>query len=399
MSKTVIVFSTRFIGPFQNNCLFSENRYERKTFSSDLLADYFWNMIKQDNVFIKEKLNDSYLDKKALETISANKSEEGLEEYLGSKKNQEELKYALRQLGINKPFSITYFDWIDEIVQKGISGTIPNPIKDKLKKLLQYYVEYKKHNKPAEDIIERIKHQTGIWIGENLKSDNSDDQVVFNLDNKNARISRPWLAYRFSYYQLNENNDEISVYAVWPLKKRCPQGPNGSYAWVDALTHQFLDSLNKDAKEIYLILHDVDIEKSIFKILIDDTVHQKTNRYVALFQHIDAMGNFLKKPCNNVPEGIRSFVKQEVNKARIRKWLCEAYQFITADTDEQLLKNFTKNMTDLDKIYFKNIIAKAESIISNTGDNQYQPKFELINLLNDELKKRLIVNNPDNDIL
>ena len=61
MSKTVTVFSTRFIDPLFDDRLFSKGHYDREVFSSKKLADFFWDDIKKDTVFLESLLTtDNY---------------------------------------------------------------------------------------------------------------------------------------------------------------------------------------------------------------------------------------------------------------------------------------------------------------------------------------------------
>ncbi len=373
MSKTVIVFSTRFIGPLHQNCLFSN--CTRKTFTSKSLANFFWDDIKQNKEYLKSLLTDNYF---------INEKKQALVEFLVSHKD--ELKRFISNNSLEHSFSTTDFNWIGFITN---NPEFRLPLEEQ-RKLKELYMDY---NKSIDD-TSQLSNTDSLDLCNALKTDTY--QRPFNLGVEDDGKS-PWLYYRFSYYELNPANDSVKVYAVWPLQFHSPQ-QDRKYQWVEALTDQFLsDKLdNNDATELYLILHDDDIKNHTpFEVIIDDTA-KNAARHVALFQHdnIDEIGRFIKRvPNNSSPEEVKSYVEKMVMEARKRKLLRDAYDFFKYHKSDQLL-DATKKLYQLDKERFKDIYVDA-LVLSNPGGMtiQYIDKFKLsfIGHLNKEIRDLMIV--------
>ena len=360
MSKTVIVFSTRFITPHAEDCLFSKANSKRKTFSSKQIVDFFWNDIKNDNKYVQ--LVKDYL--KEDDTLNE------LVRYIESNKTQ--LEDLISKYGLSIAVSPNDFGWIEELL-----SNVNEPLEDLTRK---YYA----FNKGSDSII----NESGKWIADHIKDDSS--QQPFNIDDEASDVEGPWLLYRFSYYELNSNTDDVKVYAVWPLaKNKKSLQKDGEHLWVDALTDQFLTHLNPTADKLYLILHDDDIEKSIFKVL-EYKKDGNLTRYIALFQHVDAMGAFLNNPRNNKPEIVKENVERMVKDAHKRKLLRDACDYITcteSDKSDHLLIT-AKELHELDNDKFRLIHEIAEKIkgCEDTATEQYIDclKLELISQLNQQ---------------
>jgi hypothetical protein len=233
-----------------------------------------------------------------------------------------------------------------------------------------------------------------LWICENLRDDTEQEPLyIFNGDSKKRE---PWLTYRFSYYELNNNSNDVKVYAVWPLSEGLsPKDDDGNYPWVDALSDQFLSKKlgNDDATDLYLILHDKDIERSIFKVIIDDIWKNKYTRHVALFQHIDAIGAFLEKAITDCTTSIKTFVERTVISDRKRQLICDAYDYITREQPENInnLQSVITNLIKLDGDKFNQLSIISSNIqnfhgISAFSDNLNKEKLRLISELNIQLK-------------
>lgn len=377
MSKTVIVFSTRYIDPLNKHYkdrLFSGDHFHRKIFTSKLLADYFWNDIKKDKNLLRRLLiNDYFLNKQKQELV----------DFLNTKKI--ELEEVIQCLDPTKSFSTTEFTWIGNIFATGTDF----PLKKELRA---------KHHAYRISIQDTtlIEREDSLEICEKLKTDTK--QKSYNLDPAEPGVEGPWMTYRFSYYELNNNNNDVSVYAVWPLERESPYN-KGKYPWIEALMDQFLTILNPDAKEIFLLLHDNDIkDHTPFKIIIDDTAGTVA-RHVALFQHdnLDEIGSFLSKTPNNIsPEDVKSYIEGMVMEARIRNWLFEAYDYFTND-DTNKLWNASANLIKLDENKFKAIFEIADKIEGGTPTATKQHldelKLSLISILNQKLRDYMIINN------
>lgn len=373
MSKTVIVFSTRLIWPEDENGLFSVAK--PKPFTSELLADYFWDRIKKDSSLLKTILAGNYFE---------NPKKDELLSFLHA--NEEELKTDIHKIDPNlklEDFFKPKFQWIQKLLAKAQ----PFNLKEELKR------KYQPYQKSIKDTNE-IKRTKSVELCNTLQTDS--EQAPYDLDpGKPSVANKPWLRYRCSYYEFS--NTDISVYAVWPLKTESTRDKSGNYEWVTALTDQFLDKLNPGAEKLFLILHDNDIEDHTpFKVIIDDK-HGNTARHVALFQHEnqDEIGSFLLKTSNDCsPEDVKSYVEQEILVARIRKWLCDAYDNITNDDVNKLLDAST-NLINLDQEKFKDISEKVNEIAGCTTNTLKQHlddlKMELIQLLNQKLREYMII--------
>lgn len=385
MSKTVIVFSTRLISPFTQNGLFSETHIKRKSFSSSLLADFFWNDIREDDSFLKSIL-DNMFDSKNNYTDSIYSLNEAIELSKYIKRKQEYFKAQVDH------FSPNDFSWV-----RGFLASNAGKQETIIRELM------KKHAK-LEAALKR-KMQKSTWISEHLKDDLNADQRQHNIGNDENKKPGPWLSRRFSYYELKKNpKDDISVYAIWPLAPKLTKD-NDNEQWVKALSDQFL-SIEPDAKEFYLILHDEDIERSIFTLWQEEkeltvTLENQTtiqvSRYIALFQHVDAMGAFLGDPRDSSPNGVKLFVEEMVNASRFRKLLGDTFDYIVNDNATQLLINANK-LTEYDKTRFNEILDIAQKIEKSTSSSTQQSldklKLELIQLLNREFNKFMIETNP-----
>ena len=372
MSKTVIVFSTHRISPLVKNGLFSN--VEPKLFTSDILADYFWNRIKK---------NDEYLKSLLTSGCFPTSERKELIDFLDN--NKEELETSIKKIIPTLSISKTDFKWIGDIIATAKHFTLRNELKQK----------YNAFKSSINNNIDIIKRKRGLELCNDLEKNSK--QASYDLDPYNPSVEGPWLYYRFCYYELN-NKPDISVYSVWPLHFNSPQ-QDGKYQWVVALTDQFLsDKLgNNDATELYLILHDNDIEDHTpFKVIIDDTIG-KTARYVALFQHEnrDEIGEFLLNTSNDCsPEHIKSYVEEQIMVARIRKWLCDAYDHII-NNDVDKLWGAAAELIKLDNDKFKCIYEIADKIEGGTptATKQHldQLKLELLKILNEKLRKHMII--------
>lgn len=373
-SKTVIVFSTRLISPFPNG-LFSDAK--PKTFTSEKLADYFWDRIKKNDNLIETILADDYFE---------NPPKDELLSFLHQ--NEAELKTDINKIDPNlklEDFFKPKFDWI----QKLFSKAKPFALKEELKSKFEPY-----RNRFKD--LSLIKGTKSVDLCERLQ--NSSNQDPYDLDPKKPRVAdKPWLYYRCCYYGLDNNNSDISVYAVWSLKTSSPKQRDGKYQWVEALTDQFLNELNPGAEKLFLILHDDDIKPHTpFEVIIDDK-HGNTARHVALFQHesLDEIGSFLlETPKDSSPEVVKSYVEQEIMVARIRKWLCDAFDYIKND-DVNILKEASKYLINLDSEKFKDISEKVNEIAGCTTNTLKQHlddlKMDLIQLLNQKLREYMII--------
>ncbi len=377
MSKTVIVFSTRFIDPLFDDRLFSKGHYDREVFSSKKLADFFWDDIKKDTVFLESLLTtDNYF---------VNEKKQDLIQFLS--KNQDSFKNLIKENNIQTSFSTEDFTWTGDIFAEDIDLPLIEELSEKIE---AYYNSIEKT---------QIENEDSLTLCGRLKKDTNNVQTPYNLDKEaNTQLSPgPWLHYRFSYYKLkNKNSDDVAVYAVWPLYNISPL-VNGNSPWVEALVDQFLNVLNPGAEELFLILHDNDIEDHTpFKVIIDDKLG-RTSRHVALFQHdsIDEIGSFLlKAPNNSCPEDVRDYVEEIFIEARIRNWLFEAYDYITNDDIYKLWKA-AANLIKLNEKEFKDIYEIADKIEGGTPTATKQHldelKLNLISILNQKLGEYMII--------
>ncbi len=375
MSKTVIVFSTRFISPLSNKGLFSkDNIKDPMPFSSDLLAKYFWDEFEHTKKkdFLEEMvLTDKYFTRQSLEELTETK------ELLTCLKKYKVQINNFIQTNPDIQCSTVDFEWVSKLLNKMRGdGSLGQEIIDSLTNNFKKFKDCLKDGK-------------SLWICDHLRNDK--EQKPLNIDIGNTNKREPWLTHRFSYYELkSNNNNDVKIYAVWPLENKC-HPTNGQYQWVEALTDQFLNVLNPNAEKLFLILHDKDIADSIFKVIIDDTT-SKTARHVALFQHIDAMGAFLEYPKDNSIKAVESFVERMIISARKRNLICDAYDYITStDSNKSInLQNTVTKLLNLDKNKFAEISDIANKILAYTGadTNQYLDslKLDLIHELNQQLK-------------
>lgn len=371
MSKTVIVFSTHRISPLVKNGLFSN--VEPKLFTSDILADYFWNRIKK---------NDEYLKSLLTSGCFPTSERKELIDFLDN--NKEELETSIKKIIPTLSISKTDFKWIGDIIATAKHFTLRNELKQK----------YNAFKSSINNNIDIIKRKRGLELCNDLEKNSK--QASYDLDPYNPSVEGPWLYYRFCYYELN-NKPDISVYSVWPLHFNSSQ-QDGKYQWVEALTDQFLsDKLgNNDATDFYLILHDNDIkDHTPFEVIIDDTV-KNAARHVALFQHdnIDEIGRFIKRvPNNSSPEEVKSYVEKMVMEPRKRKLLRDAYDFFKNYKSDQLLEA-TKKLYQIDNKRYRDIYVDA-LVLSNTGGMTIQCidkfKLSLISHLNKEIRNLMIV--------
>ena len=161
MSKTVIVFSTRYIYPLFGDCLFSESQCQRKIFSHKNLADFFWNGIKQNNEYLKSILTDDYF---------VNKQKNDLVNFLT--RYQKVLEEVILNHGLEHQFSTTDFNWIGYITN---NANISFEEQVELKKLFMAY------NKSIDD-TSQLRETDSLDLCKALKTDTY--QKPFNLDVK-----------------------------------------------------------------------------------------------------------------------------------------------------------------------------------------------------------------------
>lgn len=124
------------------------------------------------------------------------------------------------------------------------------------------------------------------------------------------------IGWRFKLYKLKlPEGCCFSVYAVWALNESVK---HDEFKWYEALCKEIKNQEGKGVEEIYLFLHDKDIESSTFKV----RHYNKTNKdttdncdfsfledgaklNVALFQHNDKIGGILKSTPTNDEEKIK----------------------------------------------------------------------------------------------
>jgi len=363
MSKTVIVFSTRYISPLIQDGLFSEGKFKRMVFSSQKLADFFWKDIINSKDYLQ--LTKNYLLDQFNDCLT--KKQKDLENTITKYLNFVKEQITKHNITVTDPTK--NYTWIEELYPENIESPF-----DVIDSKYQNYIKAKS-----------IENYDSLWICENLELKKDAKQESFNLDPAKPNIEGPWLLYRFSYYELTNNDNNISVYAVWPLLKNAN---NKKTEWIEALTDQFLTD---DTEELYLILHDEDIEKSIFKVLDDNKVEikddigniiQTFNRHIALFQHVDEMGDFLLNPKSSDLTGIKDFIEDMIINARKLKLLRNAYDYIINEDKKALLTSI-EELKKLDKN------GKFIDIVEKTARISSCDHSDSINHL-DELKLQLI---------
>ena len=424
MRKTVIVFSTRYISPLVQEGLFSEGNFnnEPKPFSSVLLANYFWDdiinftthnsdtekeKVKKENYF-KTILNDQYFKKnKLMELLSLGQGRRDFIQLVSklafySKKcdeNTNAINDLIRQYSPTTIITKNNYDWVRELILD-----LTPELQTEWKWLLELFQHWDRYYGTVKT---KILTKNGQWVSKRLNNEATLNQKPpQNLDNGNIEKPGPWLAYRFSYYQHNMSDECVAVYAVWPLNYPSEKNEDGKYQWIEALTDQFL-RINPDVEDLYLVLHDEDIEQTIFKVLdedkgevkIDSTTTVTAKRHIALFQHVDRMGTFLKNPPIDIDsKGILDFVKQMLIHERQRILLCNAYDYFENNDIDQLSKS-TDELFSLDSNNYNDIhttVSELKNDSSKSDDVLVELKKKLITLLNQRLQDVLIENNPNN---
>lgn len=382
MSKTVIVFSTRYIHPLVKNGIFSEGHYHRKPFKSNKLANFFWDRIEVQRK--KAILNEMVFTEKYFKIEKLKELPEAIELLSCLNDNKEYINTYIQTHKLDISYDTDGFEWITVLLKQmrtddSSDQTIKESLSEKFKKYKNCLLQDDEHL---------------LWICENLRDD--IEQEPFSIFNGDSNRREPWVAYRFSYYELQNNTNDVKVYAVWPLSVPNSKDDDGNYQWVDALSKQFLSKElgNDDATDLYLILHDKDIERSIFKVIIDDMT-DNASRHVALFQHIDAIGAFLEKTNTDCVESIKKFVERMVISDRKRQLICDAYDYITSPKPEKNkdLQSAVTNLIKLDSNRFKQISEISNNIQNLENKSLFElldkEKLRLISELNKQLKNAL----------
>ena len=393
--KTVIVFSTYYNSPIGEEYLFSKTTTTSSRFTSQKLCDYFWSGIIKDTSLIRTIVENrsDYLDDDALEELkeefekTRKDREKSLKTFVDSRENELDVLCKKYGLIIDKE----NYDWVGNLIGQHTIETMgytsPTKIEtesdDEVWKDLNAY--YNNWTKNDDDIyIELLEQKNGDWVCEHLK-DNSSQQWFNTFVPQGMTLStppcqnQPWLFHRFSYYRFNQVGEvpnDVSVYAVWPLTIVNSNGASGKNDWVEALTDQFLMESDSEVEELYLILHEKDIEPgTTFKVYSDEKVQYKTGhdvqRYVALFQHRDKMGLFLSDKKMAVDdrtekekalEDIKQFVIKNVKEIYV--YAKEVAKIVNLKQNVDVDKDFNINtgLTDDDNSRLQTISEFSEKL-------------------------------------
>lgn len=390
MSKTVIVFSTYYNSPFGDDYLFSGISPQR--FTSQKLCDYLWDDFKAITGSGNSSVgwNDvyGYFTDEVRDVVEqeVQKRMEKTQKELGCFINSHNEFNSYKDKDSNVIFSCIQKIRIaakknnDEESKKLLE-------RDEYKKLIELLEKCRRDKK--DYIIEVLKETDSLKLTNSIKGKNHQKTFSFGFPSGygiDSDICKeiPWFYYRFSFYEIkaSKENEEFCVYAVWPLD---PQGAkDNTNGWMEALTDQFLTcNDNKDAENLYLVLHNKDIElNSTYKVLKIDKIGN-TTRFLALFQHNDWVGDLLKekKSLSNVKKDVEAHIyvrgvlfplADMIKKGDVKS--------LKSKLNDVNIKNAIKNER------IKEIVPLLEDDMSNNTANQDDMTIELINLLNKEIE-------------
>ena len=317
MSKTVIVFSTYYNYPVLQDKLFNKNScYPPK--EGGHLKFFFFKRLKEDKENpIWASLADYFNDdqKKQLNDEINSAAESYIEQLKSEIKN--EISIVNQLLPEDKRMSSDNIDdpsfntWIIQLKKSKDS---------KYQNLIDLYRCYMNNN--IEDFKKNYLRETVDLTKYEIS--NKGSQLDYDIYCSSADIpeEHPWLYNRISYYKLKASNDEVSIYAVWPLSNSSApyaKDEDGTIDcdWIEALKKQFF-SLDKDCKTIYFCLHAKDLFGSntqktvIYKSYGPNKVDNK-NVVVILFQHPKPIGELLSQNGKNAHD-VLEFIQKETLK-------------------------------------------------------------------------------------
>lgn len=279
MSKTVIVFTTYYITPVKEDCVFNNKAVEKHVLTNEKIRKVFWDLLLADTDYLQNELINVVSDSEEIATFADDKR-------LGNS----EVQRLLLKYSINPELDS---DWSNTIQLKMLDDEEESSKIETIGEILN--VQYSK--KP----VVSLSGKDSAWLMKHLKDD--VPQKPFAIYNPGNYKEGPWLKNRFSYYKLldstrptasggTDTKNDTTIWAIWALH------PNSvdEQTWLQALSEQVVE-LNDDVEDIFLILHNKDIGDSTFYV-IESAKNVKINnkellRTVAVFAHVDDIGRLL----------------------------------------------------------------------------------------------------------
>lgn len=337
MSKTVILFTTYYITPVKEDCVFNEKSVKTHILTGQRIREVFWNMLKDDSDYLQNHLVRSISNPEEITIVPVD-----------SRLNNPEVTRLLEKYSINPESNK---DWPNAIQLKMLSD--PEEAQNVLSvgEILNVVME-----KPRVSLQEKDPS----WLIDNL----SGDQLPFAIYNSSSFPHGPWLRNRFSYYELAScDRPDTSIYAIWAVQPSVDQTE-----WIDALTEQVIE-LNNDVDEVFLILHNKDIGDSTFHVIESanniSSGSKNIRRTVAVFAHVDEIGRLL--------------AKEDASATSIYKFLCDkclGREILLSIAQKITLGDFLAASSDIDILktikpsFYESLSSKMKSINSEESKDK-----------------------------
>lgn len=318
MSKSIVVFSTYYNYPVYPDKLFNRDSCSSPQMGK-YLKEFFIERLKEDKedtawLHLLDYLSEDQKQKIGKEIEYARRVDvEQIEREIRSEKcsvNQylgEEMRLTSDEID-----GADFECWIDDL--KDLN-------EDKFLKIIKLYQKWNDLQCYDEYKMEYLKDRIDP---NDLEINNKGVQEAYDIYCSSADIpeEHPWLYNRISYYKLKASNDEVSIYAVWPLSNSSApyaKDEDGTIDcdWIEALKKQFF-SLDKDCKTIYFCLHAKDLfgsntQKTVIYKSYGPNIVDNKNVVVILFQHPKPIGELLSQNGKNAHD-VLEFIQKETLK-------------------------------------------------------------------------------------
>jgi len=331
MSKNIILFSTYFNTPIREDYLFNSNSIESQV-PRKVMAGYFWNLLKKDGSERIWSQVYSYLKEDARKELDIEVKHLYIEQKNASSSHLDCcIKKA--QDTISKDFPLTDFsdsNWLSDLIM----GMDENEDERKESSLYEelinsYYEYYELEQKWSANSfrLEVLKSKDISWLTENISNVEQQEsyQIYFpkgiNSEYETCK-GKPWFYNRLSFYKLKGSDDELSIYAIWPISTPSNIEKDGTYSWIETLTNEILSNdINNQCENLYLVLHNKDIEQIPFKIFDTELLKRgDIRRTVILFQHKEdnVIGHMLQQT-NIKPKEMLTIIETRIWKEILSK--------------------------------------------------------------------------------
>ncbi len=310
MSKTVIVFSTYFITPNREFAFNKDSVSTPSLFTSERIKSFFWDRLKTNSFYLNNYLKKGLINQSRFDTETKAYTKEQIVCFL-KERGVDTSAFEIDPMN-TKALNIA-------LMKGGVSTEIVQAFKAQFPQIQEINTSVSLDGVTLEELFQNLK----------------DTQPPFDICNINKDDERePWLRHRFSYYELQPNEDSnIAIYAVWALGS-----PAKREDWVAALTEQFLQ-LNADVENLYLILHDKDFGMKSFSVIESKVlVGNKYYRTVAVFAHVDEVGRRVVGKKGISAQEIYQQIIKIVEEEQKRSFLLSLAQCLVEGAEEQKLK-------------------------------------------------------------